>query len=432
MIRSKKRRRSVSDSDDRVVKRKKTCESLPIEIYAKIMEYLETRYLPILRLVSRNINSHATYEMSKRTDLTMDVYRTNYYSKSIKFINKFIRLCIEFDTKLPLDKIYRMLEMIILIKCDPNKICVIEHGKWTTLIILISQYSKHLLTDRFIKKYISYGCNLDVRDSDGNTALTRSLLNFRYSTLETIRILIDSNIKLNGKNGRGDTALMIVSNHCNTFYYTTNISPYKLDIMKMLIDGGSDMNLKNKYGKTALMLALREFELGDTDKGIRKIKMLIDHSADVTLIDDDRKNLLMQLFHAIGENIPDEKVIELVELLIHAGVNLDDVDIRGDTSLMIATKYCKMELLERIIRIYIREGANLNIKNNRNYTILTILAVQHNNPFSTKKLVRMLVDAGCVLPFDGRFGWSTLVKKEVFKTGNNKRNIPTLRRYTLK
>jgi hypothetical protein len=121
-----------------------------------------------------------------------------------------------------------------------------------------------------VSALISAGANVNMKDADGDTALT-SL--GEGATVEMTRALINAGAKVNHKNDNGETPLIGAAE---------NDTP---DVVKELLEAGAKVNAKNKSGRTALMAAA-EYGL------IENIKLLLNAGADVNMKDKDGANAL--------------------------------------------------------------------------------------------------------------------------------------------
>jgi ankyrin repeat protein len=94
-----------------------------------------------------------------------------------------------------------------------------------------------------IRSYIAAGVDVNAKDNDGWTALTKVL---RNGHTETLQLLINvAGADVNIKNDKGRTALMYAAKKGYT------------EIAKLLLAAGADVNAKGNDGKTALMWAKR-------------------------------------------------------------------------------------------------------------------------------------------------------------------------------
>lgn len=142
-----------------------------------------------------------------------------------------------------------------------------------------------------------------------------------------------------------------------------------LDIVKLLLKYGADPDLLDGRGFTALMHAAigEELEIA---------KILIENGANVDVrsyngdpwINKDGNTALMTL-SSLTEiwNDPDSKVVEITELLLNHGADVNAINDDGETALMLASKQLRVNSVKTLLAY----GADVNIKNNDGYTAIS-------------------------------------------------------------
>ena len=117
-----------------------------------------------------------------------------------------------------------------------------EHEKKTALMLSIDNYKKD--TKEIIKILIDAGADINLQDSDANTALMLIMKKYDY---DSIKYLIEAGANINLQNRKGKTALMLILEQCNQ-------EPSQGDIIKEivyeLINSGADINLRDINGNT--------------------------------------------------------------------------------------------------------------------------------------------------------------------------------------
>lgn len=152
------------------------------------------------------------------------------------------------------------------------------------------------LEDAF-KLLIELGADIELPNDFGETPLM--ILTVWANRLELIELLFSLNANVNVRDINGKTPLH------NTI---TNNSTA---LLKMLIKKGVDINAKTNDNRTALSYAVQY----SIKENITNIKILLLHGADVNL---DRK---------IIYKCKDESDIQLIDLLINAGLNLTKMEL---------------------------------------------------------------------------------------------------------
>ncbi|CDK30271.1 Ankyrin repeats containing protein [Candidatus Babela massiliensis] len=153
----------------------------------------------------------------------------------------------------------------------------------------------NLNIERKIIGLILFGANVNFKSNNGSTAL---IWVTKFSSQDTIKIILDYNPDINAQDVYGNTALIysirerkdksIVENilYCNPnvdiqsyFGHKWNalmwaVASNKIDIIKLLLDKGADINLKDNQGYTARDIAYK--------RGHKSIVNLIDSYRNVS------------------------------------------------------------------------------------------------------------------------------------------------------
>jgi ankyrin repeat protein len=163
-----------------------------------------------------------------------------------------------------------------------------------------------------------------MKDNSGSTALiSSSRYSNTYSTIESVRLLLEYNADSNLKDNKGTTALIIVCANTNK---SSNI-----ETAKLLLENGADPNLKDFKGWTALMHACRN---SNTHSTIETVRILLEFKADPNLKDDKGWTALM----LACRNSNTDSNIETVRILLEFGADPNLKDDKGWTALMMACR----------------------------------------------------------------------------------------------
>ncbi|KAH1009350.1 hypothetical protein HUJ04_001716 [Dendroctonus ponderosae] len=202
-----------------------------------------------------------------------------------------------------------------------------------------------------------------------------------------IKILADSNAKMNIKDHLGQTPLFYLAN-----------SP---SLAEFLIAQGADINISNSIGETLLHVAVKagkktlvqyflehglyvdaKTACGDTplmfavQRGFAKIvHILLEHGADYKIENHKSQNLL----HLAVENQQNE----VCERLLSMEINFDQLDRDGASPLHLAAQrnYCD------IIRILAESNVKIDQRDFDNYTPLHVAASNKNNGYAVAVLL---------------------------------------------
>jgi ankyrin repeat protein len=117
--------------------------------------------------------------------------------------------------------------------------------------LLIFAYSRKIDNRSFWKLLVENGCNINIKDSKGNTILHIAVLHILVNdgSIDDIKYIINNGINKDIQNNDGKTALMIATRAKNS----------SIDDMKKIIDNNIYnnvyKNIKNENKKKALMMA---------------------------------------------------------------------------------------------------------------------------------------------------------------------------------
>jgi len=204
----------------------------------------------------------------------------------------------------------------------------------------------------FFDDLIKRGANIKHRAEDGSSVLIASIFG---GNVNIIRFLLKKGLDVNLKGFEGNTALHIA---------LTKFNPY---IAGILIRKGADANIKNDKGISAYDLAktwrvdLDEMRTLDAKKpdhdgtyplfyaaknaDVEGIKELVAQKADLNKVDESGYSAL-QFAH-----------IDVMEMLVELGTDIDHQDKYGDTALMSNVTE------EEEVKLLLKLGANKNLKN---------------------------------------------------------------------
>ena len=163
-----------------------------------------------------------------------------------------------------------------------------------------------------IKNYlVEHSNEINDKSKQGLTVLMIAARNSNESSsLETVKLLLDSGVDINLQNNYGSTALMWAA-ECSG-------GSSSLETVKLLLDSGADFNLQNMFGQTALMNAAIN---SNESSSLETVKLLLDSRANVNLQDEDRWTAL--IFAAVNLNVTSS--LETVKLLLDGGADFNQL-----------------------------------------------------------------------------------------------------------
>ena len=156
---------------------------------------------------------------------------------------------------------------------------------------------------------------------------------------------------------------------------------FSASIPLQLIKAGANVNAQNAKGNTALLLAVQR---GAKNK-LKLIKELLQAGADPNVENSDRDTILHRLSNYHSPDGISSTTLEIVDLLIKSGANVDAVNKSGLTPLCICARMGNFEIAEKLINA----GANVNFKNVFGITPMVVLAqtsYMYGNPKNAKRV----------------------------------------------
>jgi len=158
-----------------------------------------------------------------------------------------------------------------------------------------------------VKSLLNYNVNVNLCDKLGNTALHYIVKSENEFKNEIIEELLECNANINAVNFNGSSVLM---------------EAREIDTVKLLLQNNVKVNLKNNEGKTALMQFVSEPYIS-----IKRIKALLNAGADINSCDNLGKTALMYATEKASE-----PTIIIVDMLLQNGADITKKDSSGKTA----------------------------------------------------------------------------------------------------
>ena len=252
--------------------------------------------------------------------------------------------------------------------------------------------------------YEDKGFDINVKDKSG-----RSLLHRAVCWSSTISYLLKKGLDPNAKDNSGLTVL-----HSYVLSAGTD-----LKVPKLLVEYGADVNAADKYGNTPLCGALQYDKL-ETAKfliekgadvnagtyGSRKngpihlakgnidiVVLLVNHGADVHVLNQKQQNVIHSLANSSSGGTDDAATLDF---FLKSGVDINAKDIDQKTPVFYCIDKGRIDLLE----ILIEKGANIQTADKRGQTPLWYAAVKKKN----KAMVQILLQSGAKTEIQGEYG----------------------------
>lgn len=229
-----------------------------------------------------------------------------------------------------------------------------------------------------VKKLLEGGIDINAEHEVGSTALFYAVQRDHKDIAE---LLIRSGADVNHRSTKGGhTALMAVSGQNN------------VESLQLLLEHGADINVKDDEGRSALFHA-SEYCNAPT------IKLFIDHGAD---IDDPDKNgkialvrCLMARTYEMARTYGEENVLNAIETLLSAGVDVNEQDSFGRSPAAIAFETRKLDRIRLIapkVHGKFWKGAEEDFR----------------KAMDNAELVQLYLDAGADVNAGLKLGWNLL------------------------
>jgi ankyrin repeat protein len=208
-------------------------------------------------------------------------------------------------------------------------------------IPLISYYVRSRAIE-CVTYLIEAGANINARDNKGWTPFIYAM----YAQPEMRKLLQKHGALLDARTYRGETAMTVAAEIGD------------IETLEMLIKTGADVNQVNIYGGTAIMHAAISGKAAS-------IAILVRHGADPNLADEKQ---ITPLMHAASN-----AHIDAVQTLLASKANVNARDSAGYSAIHAPSdtqnpRSDHLEIIERLVRA----GADINQKNKRGDTALSI------------------------------------------------------------
>gem|GEM_PF-304783 len=212
---------------------------------------------------------------------------------------------------------------------------------WTPLMIAVGQGH-----DAVAKLLFDRGADCNYKAKDGETVL---MVACRKGNAEMVKGLLEKKIDVNVADQQGRTA------------FGNAVSATHLDLAQLLLNAGFRVDSKSKEINSCV------FKLFD-DGQIGFLKTVLASCTDPNVVAPDREPLLMKACSKLD--------LDFVTFLIEKGANVNAADMRGRTSLHLATEGGHRDLIDLLLA----KGADVNTKDRLGRTVLlTALDVGRGN-----------------------------------------------------
>jgi len=271
-------------------------------------------------------------------------------------------------------------------------------NKTTLLHLSIEAGSENMLI-----YLLNKGLNIDARDKSGTTPLILASMHVR--SLHLLQTLIRRNATLDQRNNRRISALSMA------------IKRYNIKAAVQLVENGGDVNIRD--GINTPLTLVHTTMLNTNDRALKQElrnlqTLLLVKNAHVNSNEDQ---LMWSPLMLTASHYQDSGNVEHLQLLIHLGANINQIDKNSRSALMIASSLGRNEAIE----VLLRHNAKLNISDKFGWTAL-MLGVYYNQ----KETVKLLLDNGADVNFCSKKGLTAL---KVAQDNERMAIIPILKNY---
>ena len=179
-----------------------------------------------------------------------------------------------------------------------------------------------------VRSLLAQGASVTARDPRGRTALLAAT---HGDKPETARLLIAAGANVNAKDNLDDSAFLYAG------------AEGRLEILKMTLAAGADLQSRNRYGGNALIPACHHGHV-ETVRELLKTRINVDHVNSLGWT---------ALLETVILGNGDARYIEITQMLIGAGANLNYADRDGVSPLAHARK----RGFTRIVQMLEKAGA---------------------------------------------------------------------------
>ncbi|XP_050409271.1 serine/threonine-protein phosphatase 6 regulatory ankyrin repeat subunit C [Patella vulgata] len=174
---------------------------------------------------------------------------------------------------------------------------------------------------------VSNGANLDITDIDNSSLLHIAC---SLSTVDVVQYLIDCNCNVNCVDGK--------CNRTPVFYCCARDSPQAVEMMNVLVSNGANLDITDIDNSSLLHIAC---SLSTVDV----VQYLIDCNCNVNCVDG--KYNRTPVFYCCARDSP--QAVEMMNVLVSNGANLDITDIDNTSLLHIACWLSTVDVVQYLI-----------------------------------------------------------------------------------
>lgn len=229
------------------------------------------------------------------------------------------------------------------------------------------------------KALIKLEAYLETESNDGRTPLFYAV---EKGHQEMVQLLLSYQANPDAKNHREQKALHKAAEK--------NL----VEISQALLDAGADVNAVNQAGWTSILIA--------THKGHLEVgQLLVEQGADVNLASYDGW-MPLHLVASKKKEMEPERLAQLTTVLVKAGTNLNALNVRGYTPLLMAA----VSNQAAVAKIMLEAGAAVDFRRDEKMATPLLMAVFRGHVETVQMLLAYSPDLTATT---GKYGWSPLI-----------------------
>lgn len=238
-----------------------------------------------------------------------------------------------------------------------------EHGAdangkgdcYSTPLIETISYDSYQIAKLLIER----GADVNEKNRDEQSplmvAINNPLLSSKPSN-QIARLLIESGAKVDGEKE---------SYYARTPLIEASVKG-NLELVQLLLNAGANVHATDRFGSSALS-ALMSFEWTseESDLKFKIAKLLLAANAEINSVDEEGNSVLTKA--ALNPRLP----IKMIQLLLDRGADVNSINKIGDSALLLLIENYRLwsgrdqDLARRKIKLLIKKGANIHIKNTK-------------------------------------------------------------------
>ncbi len=176
------------------------------------------------------------------------------------------------------------------------------------------------------RKLIDDEIDIDFKDKKGRTAL---LVATHHNSINAARVLIEAGADVNAMDNISDSPYLYAG------------AEGRLEILRMTLEHGADLTSVNRYGGTALIPAAHHGH-------VETVRKLLSTETDINHVNNLGWTALMEAI-ILGDG--SDTYIQIVQLLVNAGADVNIPDGNGVTPLAHAIDRKYIEIIELLRRV---------------------------------------------------------------------------------